>query len=50
MARLDGFARGLGLDEASTRQIVEKVVADMPAQPDGERLAEARHRMIVASA
>jgi len=29
MRRLDGFARGLGLDEASTRVIVEKVAADM---------------------
>jgi hypothetical protein len=46
MARLDGFARGLGLDEATTRRIVEKVVADMPDQPDEERLAEARSRMI----
>ena len=50
MARLDGFARGLGLDEATTRGIVEKVVVDMPDQPDEERLAEARRRMIVASA
>lgn len=50
MARLDGFARGLGLDEATTRQIVETVVADMPDQSDEERLAEARRRMIVASA
>ncbi|WP_457108834.1 hypothetical protein [Methylobacterium sp. P5_C11] len=50
MRRLDGFARGLGLDEAITRQIVEKVVADMPVHTDDERLAEARARMIVASA
>ncbi|MDP4006896.1 hypothetical protein [Methylobacterium sp. NEAU K] len=50
MRRLDGFARGLGLDEAITRQIVEKVVADMPVHTDEERLAEARARMIVASA
>lgn len=50
MARLDGFARGLGLDEATTRTIVETVVADMPDQSDEERLAEARRRMIVASA
>ncbi|MCJ2117119.1 hypothetical protein MKK65_11190 [Methylobacterium sp. J-001] len=50
MARLDGFARGLGLDEATTRQIVEAVVTDMPDQPEDERLAEARRRMIVASA
>ncbi|MGU3329379.1 hypothetical protein ACLBXB_20810 [Methylobacterium mesophilicum] len=50
MARLDGFARGLGLDEGTTRTIVETVVADMPDQSDEERLAEARRRMIVASA
>ncbi|MCJ2092089.1 MULTISPECIES: hypothetical protein [unclassified Methylobacterium] len=50
MARLDGFARGLGLDEAATRMIVERVVADMPEQTDEERSIEARCRMIVASA
>ena len=49
MRRLDGFARGLGLDEAATRQIVEKVFADMPLHTDEERLAEARARMIAAS-
>ena len=49
MARLDGFARGLGLGEATTRQIVEAVVTDMPDQPEDERLAEARCRLIVAS-
>ena len=32
------------------RQIVEKVVADMSAHTDEERLAEARNRLIVASA
>ena len=50
MARLDGFARGLGLDEATTREIVEKVVVEMPLAEDEERLVEARYRMIVASA
>jgi hypothetical protein len=50
MRRLDGFARGLGLDEAATRQIVEKVVADMAMRTDEERLMEARARMIEASA
>ncbi|MET0531758.1 MAG: hypothetical protein ABW003_26075 [Microvirga sp.] len=50
MARLNGFARGLGLDEATTHTIVEKVVADMPERLDEEHLAEARCRMIVASA
>jgi hypothetical protein len=38
MRRLDGFARGLGLEEATTRQIVGAVVVDMPDQADEERL------------
>jgi hypothetical protein len=50
MRRLDGFARGLVLDEATTRTIIETVVADMPDQMHEDRLAEARRRMIVASA
>jgi hypothetical protein len=50
MRRLDGFARGLGLDEAATRQVVEQVVADMPVHTDEERLDVARQRMIIASA
>ncbi|GLS70397.1 hypothetical protein [Methylobacterium tardum] len=49
MRRLDGFARGLGLDEAATRQVVESVVFDMPEQDAGERLVEARARMILAT-
>jgi hypothetical protein len=49
MRRLDGFARGLGLDEAATRQIVEKVAADMVDRPDEERMMEARKRMLIAS-
>ena len=43
MPRLAGFATGLGLDVATTREIIERVVADMPGQPDEDRL-------IVASA
>ena len=50
MRRLDGFARGLGLDEAATRQIVEQVVADMPGRSDEERLDVARQRMVIGSA
>jgi hypothetical protein len=49
MRRLDGFARGLGLDGAVTRQIVEQVAVDMPAVTDEERLVEARSRMILAT-
>jgi hypothetical protein len=49
MRRLDGFARGLGLDEGATRQIVEQVVADMPVHTDEERLIEARAQMILAT-
>jgi hypothetical protein len=48
--RLDGFARELGLDGATTREIVEKVLADMPSRTEDERLMEARKRILVASA
>jgi hypothetical protein len=50
MRCLDGVARVLGLDEATTRAIVEKVVTEMPNQHVEDRVAEARLRMIVASA
>lgn len=50
MDRLDGFARGLGLDEGTTRQIVEKVLADMPIRTIQERLTEVRAQMVVAAA
>lgn len=49
MRRVDGFARGLGLDEAATHQIVEKIAAEMPGQSDNEQLDAARQRMIIAS-
>ena len=48
MRRLDGLARGLNLDEAGAREIVERVYADMPVHTDEERLAEARRRMNAA--
>jgi hypothetical protein len=50
MDRLQAFAHGLGLDEAATQQIVEKVLADMPIRSIQERLTEARARMVGASA
>jgi len=49
MRRLDGFARGLGLDEAATHRIVERVAADMAMRSDEKRMVEARLRMIVAA-
>lgn len=49
MRRVEGFARGLGLDDASARRVVEAVVADMPSRLDEERVAEARVRMISAA-
>jgi len=49
MRRLDGFARGLGLDEAATRQIVMRIAADMPERSDEDRLESAR-RCLLASA
>ena len=50
MRRLEGFADGLGLEEATTRQIAEQVITDMPMRTDDARLMEARARMIVFSA
>lgn len=47
--RLDGFARGLGMDATTAQQIVESVVADMPSRLDEERAIEARTRMIIAA-
>lgn len=49
MRRLDDFARGLGLDEATAREIVERVVADMPESASDEFLIEVRTRMILAT-
>ena len=49
MPRVDGFACGLGLDEAATRQIVEKIAAEMPDQSDDERLDADCQPMIIAS-
>ena len=51
MRRLDGFARGLGLDEATMRQVIEKIAADMAERSDEERLEAARRCLLaVASA
>jgi hypothetical protein len=50
MDRLEGCARGLGLDEAARRQIIEKVLADMPICTTQMRLTEVRTRMVVGSA
>lgn len=50
MRRFDGFARGLGLSETTTRQVAEKVVAAMVMRADGKRMIEARTRMIEAFA
>ncbi|KQS85743.1 hypothetical protein ASG32_17790 [Methylobacterium sp. Leaf361] len=49
MRRLDGFARGLGLDEAATREIVERIAADMPERSDDERLETARNCLLAAA-
>jgi hypothetical protein len=51
MGCLDGFARGLGLDEATMRQVVEKVAKDMAERSDEARLETARRCLLaVASA
>lgn len=49
MRRLDGYARGLGLDEAATHQIVEKIASDMPERTDEERLETARRWLLAAA-
>ena len=49
MRCLDDFARGLGLDEATAREIVKQVADDMPMRTDDERLFEARARLIAAA-
>jgi pantoate kinase len=48
--RVEGFARGLGLDDASTRRIAEAFVADMPSRLDEEQMVEARTRMLIVVA
>ena len=49
MRRSDRFARRLGLDEATKREIIKKVVFEMPLVEEEERLIDARARMIIAS-
>lgn len=50
MRRLEGFAVGIGLDEETTRHIVERVITDMPLASDDDRLARAPNWMLIASA
>lgn len=50
MERLEGFAVGIGLDEETTRHIVERVITDMPLTSDEDRLVRARNWMLIASA
>ena len=49
MRQLYGFAQGLSLNEATLRDIVERVIADMPLMPDDDRLARARNWMLIAA-
>ncbi|MHB2204901.1 hypothetical protein [Methylobacterium sp. CM6257] len=49
MQRLHGHAQRLGLGEGTVRQIVERVIADMPDADDFDRMTEARARMVQAS-
>ena len=50
LRQLYGFAEGLGLDELTTRDIVNRVIEDMPLAPDDDRLARDRNWMLIASA
>jgi hypothetical protein len=49
MMRLVRFARGLGVDEATIQQIVERVITDMPLRSDEQRLARAHIWLLIAS-
>jgi hypothetical protein len=49
MRRLGGFARGLGLDDAATWEIVTKIAADMPERSDEDRLEAARRCLLAAA-
>ncbi|MCJ2085794.1 hypothetical protein MKK88_07270 [Methylobacterium sp. E-005] len=46
--RLHGYAQGLGIDDTALRQIVERIVADMPEADDVDRQVEARNWMLMA--
>jgi hypothetical protein len=46
--RLHGYAQGLGLDDTALRQIVERVIADMPEADNFDRQTEARTWMLLA--
>lgn len=48
MRQLHRYTHGLGLDEISARQIVKRVISDMPLMPDDDRLARARNWMLIA--
>lgn len=49
MRQLHGYAQGLGLDDATVREIVERVVAGMPDGDDVHLQAEARQWMLRAA-
>ncbi|MCJ2094479.1 hypothetical protein MKK67_18570 [Methylobacterium sp. J-072] len=46
--RLQGFGHGLGLDDENIRDIVDRVITDMPVTSDEDRVAEARNWMLIA--
>ncbi len=47
--RLNGYAQGLGLDDAAVRRIVEDVIAAAPDADDVDQLAVARNWMLQAA-
>jgi hypothetical protein len=50
MKRLERFAVGIGLDQETTRHIVDRVITDMPLATADDRLARTRNWMLIASA
>ncbi|MCJ2101225.1 hypothetical protein [Methylobacterium sp. E-046] len=49
LRRVDGFAPGLRLDDATARRVVEEVITDMPTRTDDDRLMEVRKRLLIAT-
>ena len=50
MERLSGFVQGIGMSGMEARQIIDRVIAELPYAGDGEREAKARAWMLIALA
>ena len=50
MERLSGFVQGIGMNGMDAREIIDRVIAELPYAGDGEREAKARAWMLIALA